>query len=138
MDPLGKKPWPEADFGNDGDSMESPYQPPGAPGSVPPSFPEAIPRGKLWATLFGPPLATVAATMLFLLGVNGAWWPTVLMILVAAVMLVSLIFFFVLVSRRFLSGHAVLLVFGYLIGQAVVCFALFFGACLLMMGGSRF
>ncbi|BCU76521.1 hypothetical protein llg_12360 [Luteolibacter sp. LG18] len=125
--------------------MEGPYQIPSAPGAPPPMpEPPRMPRGRLWASLLAPPFATGASLGLVVLldqahALSGNdWIPWLLMVVTGAVMLVSLIQFILLVSRRYIGGSIALLILGYLVGQAVVCFAVFFGGCLLLMAGSGF
>lgn len=109
---------------------------------VPPLMPEnpRIPRGPLWICLLAPTLmAAVSTGLTFALGNSLRsssvmdWLPGVLSFLSLAVSIVCLIRFILILSRRYATSTVVLLTFGYIIGQGVVAFALFFGACLLVM-----
>lgn len=72
-----------------------------------------------------------------MLATNG-WIPGLLVFLWIGIAIVCSIGFGVLMGRRFRGGNTVLLILGYLLGQAVVCFAVFFGCCLLAMNGGHF
>ncbi|MGC4015775.1 MAG: hypothetical protein QM755_14810 [Luteolibacter sp.] len=106
--------------------------------------PAPVPRGWLWTYLLLPSgsigvalAACMALDQARMLGTNGSI-VQLLLILEVLIAIGCSIGFGVLMSRRFKAGHTVLLVLGYLIGQAVVCFAVFFGCCLLVMGGMKF
>jgi len=99
-----------------------------------------IPRGLLWICLLAPTLmAAVSTGLTFALGNSLRsssvmnWLPGVLSFLSLAVSIVCLIRFILILSRRYATSTVVLLTFGYIIGQGVIAFALFFGACLLVM-----
>ncbi len=109
---------------------------------IPPPMPEIpkIPRGPLWICLLAPQLmAAVSTALTFSLGNSLAtssamnWLPGVLSLLSLAVFILCLIRFILILNRRYSTSTVVLLTFGYVIGQGVISFAMFFGACLLMM-----
>ena len=99
-----------------------------------------IPRGPLWICLLAPQLmAAVSTGLTFAIGNSLAtssvmnWLPGVLSLLSLAVFILCLIRFILILNRRYSTSTVVLLTFGYVIGQGVISFAMFFGACLLMM-----
>lgn len=60
------------------------------------------------------------------------WLPGVLSLLSLAVFILCLIRFILILNRRYAPSTVVLLTFGYVIGQGVIAFAMFFGACVMM------
>lgn len=98
-----------------------------------------IPRGPLWTYLLAPPLLMAASTLItFGIGNSQAsssvmtWLPVTLGLLTLATFMFCLVGFVLLINRRYSTGTVLLLSFGYVIGQGVVSFAMFFGACLMM------
>jgi len=102
------------------------------PPELPPP-PPWIPRGKLWLTLLAPPVfgGLGVLTVFCCKPVNNLLVNNLLLawLLVGIVSLVG--FIVLLVKRRFVPHVTVLLIFGYLIGEAVLCFGVFFGGCVL-------
>lgn len=107
-----------------------------------------IPRGPLWVCLLAPTLMAAVTTASFLLSfrslrnqvsgqVSGSsaleWLPSILNLLTLAVSILCLIRFILILNRRYSTSTVVLLTFGYVIGHGVIAFAIFFGACFLMM-----
>jgi hypothetical protein len=83
---------------------------------------------RIFAYLLAPPLATGVATCLtFMMTQDLA---ILYIIIVAAVSIWATVGFIRVVSNAYRGPSRVLLILGYLLGQPLVCFAVFFGACL--------
>ena len=95
-----------------------------------------IARGKLWVSLAAPPAATFIANCITGLnwarndyGASFLWVP-----ILSLVLIIGFLFSFNSALRpRYQGRSAVLLGFFYLIGQIVVCLAVWFGSCFLFM-----
>ena len=103
-----------------------------------------IPRGPLWICLLAPSLMAAVTTASFLLSIRSLrnqvsgssaleWLPSILGLLTFAVSILCLVRFILILNRRYSTSTVVLLTFGYVIGHGVIAFAIFFGACFLMM-----
>lgn len=98
--------------------------------------PPKISRGKLWASLIAPPGATFLANCITGLnwnrndyGASFLWVP-----ILSLVLAIGFLFIFnSSVRPRYQGRSAILLGFFYVIGQIVICLAVWFGSCFLFM-----
>lgn len=104
----------------------------------PPQIPESpanIPPAPLWAALIFPPAVTVSGNLFcaMLTKASGSSLIFVVPIVVVSLILIFSIVFLEAVKRRFRGASLVFLYFAYLLGQAIICLALWFGTCLLVL-----
>lgn len=103
---------------------------PQIPGSKP-----VVPRGLLWTSLSVPPIATVmgnAVAGLLSKSTGGELIFVVPMVVAALIFALSFVFFHA-ITARYRGRSVAFLYIAYLLGQAIICLALWFGSCLLFM-----
>ena len=107
---------------------------PPLPPELPP-LPPSMPRGKLWLPLLAPPVFGAAAilTLVCCKPANGMLSQNLLLAWLFVGIASFVGFVMLLAKRRFVSHVTVMLIFGYLIGQAVLGVALLFGSCVLAL-----
>lgn len=94
-----------------------------------------VPRGLLWSSLIVPPVATVmgnAVAGLISKNNGGELILVVPMVVTALVFVLSFVFFHA-ITKRYRGKSVAFLYIAYLLGQAIICLALWFGSCLLFM-----
>lgn len=103
------------------------------------SVPPPVPRGRLWASLLVPPVvvgggwilaAVISPHLGKILPRSLSWMWSLVVLAGLAICLMVFIDFIRLMDKRYSGTSLALLIIGYLIGEAVVCLAVFFGACL--------
>ncbi len=121
--------------------MNTDHEIPHTPPSLPPPI-AAIPSGPLWVSLLVPPLVTVGCNVFIALSkfanhsTSNSLVEQLLLVvpLVAAAFIVALSFlFYRAVHKRYRGRSLAFLVCAYLLGQVIVCLALWFGSCLLVL-----
>jgi hypothetical protein len=105
------------------------------PPPLPPDNP-TVPAAPLWTSLLVPPLVMAAGGLL--IGLSSERQIKESLFLFMPLLVVALIFglsfvFSPALGRRYRGTSLVLLVFAYVIGQVIICLALWFGSCLLVL-----
>lgn len=97
--------------------------------------PAKVPRGALWMSLSVPPAATVMGSLIAWLisKQSGGELILVVPLVVAALVLVLSFVFLSAIRTRYRGSSVGFLYIAYLMGQAVICLALWFGTCLLFL-----
>lgn len=99
-----------------------------------PTPPPEIPKGKLWTALLLPPVIMCIGSLLIALGRRqssyGEEFLVMLPLGLAAILVTSVLF--VRVWRvRYHGRSLVLTTLGYILGQIILCLAVWFGCCLI-------
>lgn len=94
-----------------------------------------VPRDKLWISLSIPPVATVAgnAGAALISKSSGGQLIFAVPIIITALVLGLSFMFFHAITQRYRGISVAFLYISYLLGQAIICLALWFGSCLLFM-----
>lgn len=97
--------------------------------------PAEVPRGALWMALSVPPAATVMGNAVAGLISKNSGGDLILVVplVVAALVLVFSFVFLSAIRTRYRGSSVGFLYIAYLMGQAVICLALWFGSCLLFL-----
>ena len=97
--------------------------------------PAEVPRGALWTSLGVPPAATVTGSLIAWLisKQSGGELILVVPLVVAALVLVLSFVFLNAIRTRYRGSSVGFLYIAYLLGQAIICLALWFGTCLLFL-----
>ncbi len=102
---------------------------------MPPEIP-TVPAAPLWTSLLVPPLVTVMSGLLigFISERQVKESLFLFMPLLVAALIIGFSFLYSSsVGRRYRGTSLVLLVFAFFFGQIIVCLALWFGSCLLVL-----
>jgi hypothetical protein len=101
-----------------------------------PKPPPSVPRGPLWASLAVPPALTFVFTSITALTIQNVgygdpflWIPLVMFF----VILICTGVFHQLLKVRYHGRSVVFMDIGYLIGQVVICLAVWIGACVITL-----
>jgi len=97
--------------------------------------PPDVPRGMLWSSLSVPPVATVMGSLFAWLMSKQSGGELILMVpLIVAALILGLSFTFLsAIKTRYRGSSVGFLYIAYLMGQAIICLALWFGSCLLFL-----
>jgi hypothetical protein len=112
-----------------GPSISAMHDEPGPP------QPPFIPRGLLWRAILIPPVATTVAVVVFSL-VAGKGASEVLLLdlpIMAMIVLGFAAHFTGVMGKRYRGVSLVFLSCAYLLGQSIICLAIWAGACVLSM-----
>jgi len=97
--------------------------------------PPEIPKGGLWASLTIPPLLTVIGTFVAGRNYNPSSYGTKFLFVLPVgllAILICLCFFVVTWRVRYRGVSLVLTSIGYLLGQIILCLALWYGGCVIL------
>ena len=101
---------------------------------TPPEEPPVISQRRLWTALLGPTAATLLFSLPAMLGSGDIEGSILLSPLGALITIVICqVLFLRTMKVRYRGRSMALLGFGFFIGQLVICFAVWFGACVLVV-----